>query len=67
MATGEGDLLIVFRIRCEMLVCRWFGHRWLPQNSREVKCGRVRLAEPSQVIEISAVQGLHHCYLPKAA
>ena len=43
----------------------WRTHRSLDQDAPDGR--RVRLAEPSQVIEFSAVQGLHHCYLPKAA
>ena len=43
----------------------WRTHRSLDQDAPE---GRpVRSAEPDNVLELSAVHGLHHCYLPKAA
>jgi hypothetical protein len=44
---------------------RWRTHRSLDQDAPE---GRpVRSAEPGNVLELPAVHGLHHCYLPKAA
>ena len=44
---------------------RWRTHRSLDQDAPE---GRpVRSAEPGNVLELPAIHGLHHCYLPKAA
>ena len=43
----------------------WRTHRSLGQDAPD---GRpIRSAEPGAVLDLPAVQGLHHCYLPKAA
>ena len=45
-------------------------HPWRTHQSldRDTPDGRpVLAAEPANVVELSAVQGLHHVYLPKAA
>ena len=43
----------------------WRTHRTLEQDAPDGR--RVRTAEPDNVVEFPAVQGLHHVYLPRAA
>lgn len=43
----------------------WLPHRSLEQDTPNGR--RVRTAEPSNVIELPAVHGLHHIYIPKTA